>query len=97
MTNSPGRTLAILELAGSWNPYYLAYAFDTNAKDPKAAFDRDGGNHLFFAWNNDKWKKTCEAHGLNKDYCSQFFDEHLETLAALPNVREAIKQAEVAE
>lgn len=71
---------------GKWNPYYLAYAIETDAANPKRAFDRDGSNNGYFCWNNRRWDETCKREGINRVYCSSFVDQHLETLAALPKV-----------
>lgn len=73
----------IAEAAGRWNPYYLAYAKATGAKDPEVAFNRDGGNHKFFCWNSEMWAVTKRRLGLpESELFPHLFAEHMNTLAA---------------
>lgn len=69
----------------NFNPYYLAYALATGARSPMEANRRDGGNGDYFGWNTRMWADTrarCVAE--KRDATGP---DHLETLAALPEVQ----------
>lgn len=52
------------------NPYYLAYALATGAQSVAEAFERDGGNHEFMAWNSERWAEQCKAEGIGREWIS---------------------------
>jgi hypothetical protein len=52
------------------NPYYLGYALETGAASCAAAFKRDGGNHLYMSWNNERWAEQAKAEGVSRDWVS---------------------------
>jgi len=79
MTPQELETLAEQE---NWNPYYLAYAIETGAKDPQDAFNRDGNGVPFMTWNGQRWRETCKRIGVGEFGRSQYVSDHLETLAA---------------
>ena len=43
--------------AGGWNPYCLAYALTTGARDPRAALARDGSGAAYMAWMGARWRE----------------------------------------
>ena len=53
--------------SGAWNPWYLGYAIDTGAANPKAAFNRDRGNHLFSEWMMERWRELIAEFGWKSD------------------------------
>lgn len=63
-----GEDLARLARDGVWNAYYLAYAIETGAADPKAAFKRDGGNHEFSFWIMDRWREIAKAEKMTTEF-----------------------------
>lgn len=70
------------EAGERFNVYYVAYAKATGAESPKAAFERDGGNHLFFEWNNARWAETKRRLGLPvNELFPHLVVDHIRTLA----------------
>ena len=67
------------------NPYYLAYALATGVPDPKAAFERDRGNHEYAIWNNRLWNEQAAAEGITREFVASAdgaFERHCERCAA---------------
>lgn len=52
------------------NPYYLAYALATGARSIEEAFKRDGGNHLYTAWNSERWIEQADLDVVPRHYVS---------------------------
>jgi hypothetical protein len=84
-TETPGKLLQRIAAERRVNPYYLAYAIETGVAGPKEAFDRDGGNHGFTIWNNQRWSEQAKAEGVGREWVSRSddaCDRHCEFLAA---------------
>lgn len=80
-----GAELIALAKREDANPYYLAYALATGATSCPEAFRRDGGNHLFMSWNNERWNEQAKAEGLHRDVVGLqvgAFERHCEVCAA---------------
>jgi len=94
---TPSARAAQLEMLARqlrWNPYYLAYAFDTDCEDPDAAFVRDGSNLRYLDWNMKRWEETAKRIKVKRNDPELSFRvvDHMETLATLPSVIAAMER-----
>lgn len=76
-------TLELKKISGTeWNPYFMAYALETGAKNPKEALKRDKNNCAYMIWNNARWNETCERLGIKRDHCSEHMEDFIETICS---------------
>jgi hypothetical protein len=86
---STGADLIALADRLRWAPYFLGYAIDTDVEDPKAAYERDGANHLFVEWNTAIWRKQCERIGFHADN-DWTVSETIGMASVSPNIKAAM-------
>lgn len=67
-------SLTALAAENKANPYFLGYALETGAASIAEAFDRDGGNHLFIAWNEERWSEQAREEKVARDFVSAYAD-----------------------
>lgn len=67
------------------NPYFLAYALATGAASIEDAQKRDGGNHEYVIWNEQRWIEQADADCVKRHYVSiapGAIDRHCDLLAS---------------